>query len=96
MLVSLENRRCPACGKVVREQSSASIGGHIRGIQLGKTSFACCREHRKEAEKALNRKAKNDCDGYLGEWEERLGLVAEILGDSEPFQVVTILEGSEK
>jgi hypothetical protein len=93
----MENRRCPACGKVVRDQKTFSISGHIRGIEMGKTLFACCREHRNEAESALKRKKKhNSDDGYLGQWEERLGLVAEIEDGDLQHKIVVILEGSEK
>jgi hypothetical protein len=95
MLVNLAIQRCPACGRVLHEGSHI-MGGHIMGIEVGKTSFGYCEQHEDKAKESLNKRLGKQSMGYYGEWEPRLGLVAEIEHDDGRREIVTIIEGSEK
>lgn len=96
VFVGTEIQRCPVCGAVLRELSSFAFSGHVRGIEAGPTTFGACQEHRNEAESCLRRDEENESQGYCGEWEPRLGLVAMIeTVNDEIGDRVTLIDGRD-
>lgn len=96
VFVGTEIQRCPVCGAVLRGLGSYSFSGHVRGIEVGPTTFGTCQEHREEAEGMLARDDDHESQGYCGEWEPRLGLVAMIeTTDDEIGKRVTLIDGHD-
>ena len=71
--ISLYISNCPICGKTNKWYS-----GHVRGITIcGQDSIAfygaCCEEHLHK-ESPLIHKVENNSPGYMGEYNEKLGI----------------------
>jgi hypothetical protein len=86
---------CPVCGaELYFPERLATSGGHLRaclGGKIGTVTFAACSEHYEEAQKVPTKHEHKESLGYLGQWEPRFGLIAEIHYSGKPTKLVRLV-----